>query len=70
MSKTKTLNARASHFSADPSPPYRPPPPTLPLSERLGSATVLFGKILCCQRKSNLVNLDLNTNAGNRRCSL
>ena len=39
MSKTKTLNARASHFSG-------------------GSVTALFGKILCCQRKSNLVNLD------------
>ena len=39
MRKTKTLNARASHFSG-------------------GSATALFGKILCCQRKSNLVNLD------------
>lgn len=51
MSKTKTLNARASHFSG-------------------GSATALFGKILYCQRKSNLVNLDQNANAGNRRCSL
>ena len=39
MSKTKTLNARASHFSG-------------------GSVTALFGKILCCQRTSNLVNLD------------
>ena len=39
MSKTKTLTARASHFSG-------------------GSVTALFGKILCCQRKSNLVNLD------------
>ena len=49
MRKTKTLNARASHFSS-------------------GSATALFGKILCCQRESNLVNPDAN--AGNRRCSL
>ena len=51
MRKTKTLNARASHFSG-------------------GSATALFGKILCCQRKSNLVNLGQNANAGNRRCSV
>ena len=94
MSKTKTLNARVSHFSGRsrvPCPPLfldqteagtslsqglddpipLPLPPRPPLSEGLASATALFGKIFCCHRKSNLVNLDQNANVANRRrCSL
>ena len=57
MSKTKTLNARASYFSGGSRQPPPPSPPRPSLSERLGSALHFWVKFFALRGSRTLSTL-------------